>query len=185
MTAPATTGTAARPISSGAVIAAEVKRRKGLVALGAVLFIGIFIAAIYGVYTVVRQDGTPAGAGPAAVSSQPDITRVTTSGEATGCGSISPDGKTVVYCNFGGELFAVQVATGASVSLGRPDGSTTFSADGNYVYVTTDNQEHPTGVLFMVPAFGGEPTSDSDEHRQRGRRLAGRQAHRLPARRPE
>ena len=156
-TTPAITGTVPRPISSGAVIAAEVKRRKGLVAVGAILFIGILIAAIYGVYSVVRQEGTPAGAGPAAaVSANLSITRVTTSGEATGCGSISPDGKTVVYCNFGGELFAVQVATGASVSLGRPAGSTTFSADGSYVYVSTSNREHPEGVLFMVPVFGGE-----------------------------
>jgi eukaryotic-like serine/threonine-protein kinase len=150
-TVPAATGTVARPISSGSVIAAEVKRRKGLVSIGAFLFIGIFVAAIYGVYTVVRRDGTPAGTSPTVVSSTLDITRVTTSGEATGCGSISPDGKTVAYCNFGGELFAVQVATGASVSLGRPGGTTTFSADGNHVYVVTNND-----VLFMVPVFGGE-----------------------------
>jgi Tol biopolymer transport system component len=150
-TPPATTGTVARPISSGAVIAAEVTRRKGLVAVGGVLFSGIVIAAIYGVYSVVRQEDTPAGAGPAAaVSSNLSITRVTTSGEATGCGSISPDGKTVVYCNFGGELFAVQVATGSSVPLGRLTGGTTFSADGSYVYVATDDR------LFMVPLFGGD-----------------------------
>ena len=150
-TAPVITGTAARPISSGAVIAAEVSRRKGLVALGAVIFIGIFLAAIYGVYSVVRQEGTPAGAS-ATVSSNLEITRVTTSGEATGCGSISPDGKTVAYCNFGGELFAVQVATGQPVPLGRPDGATTFSADGNYVYVYVETDD----TLFMVPVFGGE-----------------------------
>jgi serine/threonine protein kinase/Tol biopolymer transport system component len=149
-------GTSVRPISSGAVIAAEVKRRKGVVAIGAVLFVAIFIAGIYGVYTVVRQEGRLASDSATAVSTNLDIKRVTTSGDATGCGSISPDGKTVAYCNFGGELFAVQVATGSQVSLGRPGGGTTFSADGNYVYVTVDDQDHPTGALFMVPTFGGE-----------------------------
>jgi Tol biopolymer transport system component/predicted Ser/Thr protein kinase len=142
-------GTSVRPISSGAVIAAEAKRRKGLISIGAVLFLGIFIAAIYGVYTVVRQNTAAATATPPAATNL-DIKRITTSGEATGCGSISPDGKTVVYCNFGGELFAVQVATGSPVPLGRPSGITTFSADGNYVYVVTDS------TLFMVPVFGGE-----------------------------
>ncbi|HXT69315.1 MAG TPA: protein kinase [Vicinamibacterales bacterium] len=147
-------GTSVRPISSGAVIAAEVKRRKGLVSIGAVLFLGIFIAAIYGIYKVVRQDATPVTQ-PAAVSSNLDIKRLTTSGEATGCGSISPDGKTAVYCNFGGALFAVQVATGNQVPLGRFSGATTFSADGNYVYLVRATQQHPSGELLKIPAFGG------------------------------
>jgi serine/threonine protein kinase/Tol biopolymer transport system component len=150
-----TPGVLSRPISSGAVIAAEVKRRKGLVTIVLLAFAGMFIAAIYGVYTVVRQDSATATPPPAAANLE--ITRVTTSGQATGCGSISPDGKTVVYCDFGGELFAVQVATGSSVSLGRNAGMTTFSNDGNYVYVSMSTDEYPQGVLMAIPVFGGEP----------------------------
>jgi eukaryotic-like serine/threonine-protein kinase len=148
-------GSAARPISSGSVIAAEVKRRKGLVSVGAIIFAGILTAAIYGVYKVVTQDSTAASR-PAATANL-DVTRVTTSGQATGCASISPDGKTVAYCDFGGELFAVQVATGSSVSLGRNDGITAFSLDGNYVYSSRITDEHPEGLLLEIPVFGGEP----------------------------
>jgi serine/threonine protein kinase len=147
-------GTGARPISSGSVIAAEVKRRKGLFAIGAVVFAGILIAGIYGVYKLLTQDSSTTTV--SLVSANLDVTRVTTSGQATGCASISPDGKTIVYCTFGGELFAVQVATGASVSLGRPAGTTVFSPDGNYVYVSTDSPEHPEGLLTSIPVFGGE-----------------------------
>src|SRR6185436_8691132 len=66
-------GTSVRPISSGAVIAAEVKRRKGIVAIVAVVFIGVFIAAIYGVYAVVRQN--TGAALPAATAANLDIKR--------------------------------------------------------------------------------------------------------------
>ena len=152
---PAATATSAKPISSGSVIAAEVKRRKGLVTTGALVFAGILVAAGYGIYAGFTRNDSGSATPPVAATLE--ITRVTTSGQATGCGSISPDGKTVVYCNRADELFAVQVATGASVFLGRNAGSTVFSADGNYVYVSRDTKEYPQGVLLAIPAFGGEP----------------------------
>lgn len=152
---PVATATNVQPISSGSVIAAEVKRRKGLVTTGALIFAGILVAAAYGVYAGLNRNA-PASPTPPAIANL-EITRVTTSGQATGCGSISPDGKTVVYCDFGGELFAVQVATGVSVSLGRNAGNTAFSSDGSLVYVSTGTEEYPMGVLFAISVFGGEP----------------------------
>jgi Tol biopolymer transport system component len=154
LTAAMPAGTGARPASSGAVLVAEASRRKGLVALALTVFAAILAAAIYGLYAVVTQDSSTATMPPPATL---DIRRVTTSGQATGCGSISPDGKTAVYCNFGGELFAVQVATGSSVSLGRLSGATAFSPDGNYVFVSTSTDEFPDGLLVAIPVFGGEP----------------------------
>ena len=143
------------PISSGAVIAAEVKKRKGLVALGAIAFAGLVVAAAFGISAALnrRAPDSPAPANGANLEIRP----ITRSGLATGCGSISPDGRFVVYCNFAGELFTVQVETGSELSLGRHAGGTTFSPDGNYVYVFSDSEEHPEGELLKIPTLGGEP----------------------------
>ncbi len=151
---PVATSTSVRPISSGAIIAAEVKRRKGLVTAGALVFLALLIAAAYGLYAGFTRNQPETAVAPAA---NLDITRVTTTGQATGCGAISPDGKTVVYCNFASEMFAVQVATGASVSFGRLAGNAAFSPDSNYVYISTDTDDYPQGVLLAMPIFGGEP----------------------------
>ncbi|MBA3949855.1 MAG: PD40 domain-containing protein [Acidobacteria bacterium] len=85
------------------------------------------------------------------------LTRLTTTGDVRGCGSISPDGKLVAYCNLAGSLKIRQVATGATVDLGETDGATTFSPDGNFIYVSDVDEQHPQGVLWAIPSFGGEP----------------------------
>jgi Tol biopolymer transport system component len=84
------------------------------------------------------------------------LTRLTTSGDVRGCGSISPDGKLVAYCDLAGRLKVRQVATGATVDLGDMDGATTFSPDGNFIYVSDFDEQHPAGVLWAIPSFGGD-----------------------------
>ncbi len=67
-----------------------------------------------------------------------------------------PDGKYVSYCTFAGELRVVQVATGQTLVLGNYRGASTFSPDGNYLYISSDSPEYPTGVLWRIPTIGGE-----------------------------
>lgn len=147
-------GGAASPVSSGAVIATEVRRHKGLAAAAAVIIVGLIGAAGYGVYAWARAgDRAQAVAAPATTMT---LTRLTTSGDVDGCVSISPDGKYVVYCDSSGKLKLHQVATGATVVLGDQAGHTAFSPDSNFVYVTVTNDTHPNGVLWVIPSLGGE-----------------------------
>ncbi|MBA3949491.1 MAG: serine/threonine protein kinase, partial [Acidobacteria bacterium] len=89
------------PVSSGAVIAAEARRHRGLAGAAALLVIALLGAAGYGLYALTRSAaGTPAG-DPVSTDVM-TLTRLTTTGDVRGCGSISPDGKLVAYCNLAG-----------------------------------------------------------------------------------
>lgn len=144
----------ASPRSSGALLAAEARRRKGLVGIVSLVALTTLAAACYGVYAMFLR--APAVA-PATASSRIRIVPLTTSGDIRGCGSISPDGKYVAYCDFSGRLSVRQVATGSTVRLGDFEGATAFSADGNFVYVSTDGTEpNANGVLSVIPTLGGE-----------------------------
>jgi len=142
------------PRSSGEILAAEARRRKGLVSVLGMVLVATVAAAAYGIYAIVWR---PAPATQSTASSRMRINRLTTSGEIRGCGSISPDGKYVAYCDFSGELIVQQVATGSTVPLGNVDGATTFSADSNFVYVTRSSENSESGVLWAYPTFSGEP----------------------------
>ncbi|HEX6324605.1 MAG TPA: protein kinase [Vicinamibacterales bacterium] len=145
---------ASRPLSSGAVIVAEAKRHKGLAAAAAAVMLALIAAAAYGLNAFVDRGTSP---GHAITGARATPTRLTTHGEAQGCGAISPDGRYVVYCTFAGELRAMQTATGSTVVLGNFRGASTFSPDGDYVFLSTSTPEYPEGVVLKIPVFGGEP----------------------------
>ena len=84
------------------------------------------------------------------------VTRLTTSGDVSGCGSISPDGRYVVYCDFGGTQVR-QVATGSTVDLGQIVGATTFSPDGDFVYVTATTPRTRRAPCSPFPRWAEMP----------------------------
>ena len=138
------------PTSSSAVLIAEVKRHKIGVGVAATALLALLVAAGFGVYRAVTGDRSTPGTSEAL-----SIASLTTSGDVRGCTSISPDGRYVVYCETdratGAAVLRIrQVATGATVKLADGGGTTTFSPDGNFVYVARDN------AVFVVPAIGGE-----------------------------
>src|SRR5687768_11998051 len=146
----------AAPLSSGTILAAQARQHKKTTAAVAAILVAFIAAAGYGVYSLVRADpATPADR--LGEIQTPTPTRLTTSGNVSGCGSISPDGKYVVYCDLAGQLEVYQVATGSRITLGQYTGPTIFSPDGNLVYVTVVTEEHPRGVLWAIPTLGGEP----------------------------
>jgi Tol biopolymer transport system component len=138
------------PTSSGAVLIAEARRHKVGVAVSAAALLVLVAAAGFGVYRAITGDRSSAD-----TAERLRITPLTTSGDVRGCTSISPDGRYVVYCETDRATRAAvlrirQVATGATVKLADGGGTTTFSPDGNFVFVVRDN------AVFVVPAIGGE-----------------------------
>jgi serine/threonine protein kinase/Tol biopolymer transport system component len=137
------------PPSSGSVLIAEARRHKTAVAVGAVAIVALLTAAGYGIYRALLGGAPDTRAGLR-------ITAVTTSGAVTGCTSISPDGRLVVYCERDpatgvNAMHMRQVATNTSRKLlDVPVGAPTFSPDGNLLYILRE------GELFVLPAFGGE-----------------------------
>ena len=151
---PAETVAATRPPqSSGAVLLFEARRHKAVTGGVAALLLVLLASAAYGLYALV-DDRTPAETTPP--GSRISMTRLTSNGQAQGCGSITPDGKYVSYCTFAGELRVVQVATGQTLVLGNYRGAATFSPDGNYLYMSSESPAYPTGVLWRIPTIGGE-----------------------------
>ena len=144
----------AAPLSSGAIIVAEARRRKGALAVAAIMTLGLVAAAAYGIYALIRSDRRSTVAAPPAEPMS--VTRLTTSGDVRGCGAISPDGKYVVYCDFSNRLYVRQVATGSTVKIADIAGDSTFSPDGNFVYLTAQSDEYPDGVLWAIAALGGD-----------------------------
>jgi eukaryotic-like serine/threonine-protein kinase len=142
--------------SSGAALIAEARRHTLGLGVGAVVLIALLIAAGFGVVHIVTGNDpviTPARS--------LKIAPLTTSGDIAGCTSISPDGRLVVYCDrdrtTGAETLRIrQVASGATIKLADGGPLTTFSPDGNFVYLSLANSEYPDGVLFVLPSLGGE-----------------------------
>src|SRR5271169_289465 len=90
------------------------------------------------------------------------IERLTTSGTARKV-TISPDGKYVAYVT--GEagmesLWVRQTATRSDIRIIPPTAEyyvgLTFSPDGNYVYYVRTASAYVAGVLYQIPALGGE-----------------------------
>ena len=150
----AATVAAAAPISSGAVLLAEARRHKSVTGVAALVLLGVTAAAAYGLYALTRPATVTA---PVIDRAQKmTVTRLTTSGDVSGCGSISPDGRYVVYCDFSGHLRVRQVATGSTIDLGGTTGATAFSPDGDFIYITDATAENFKGELSVVPAIGGD-----------------------------
>jgi serine/threonine protein kinase/sugar lactone lactonase YvrE len=150
------------PTSSAEFIASGIKDHRVLVII-ATLIVGAGLLVVIGAATVLFKNyGRPA-AKPADISRNMKITRLTVNGKTQNA-AISPDGKTVVYVlQDAGQksLWIRQVATNSNVQIVPPApvniGRQTFSPDGTYVYYQASDNDHPQGVLFQVPAFGGVP----------------------------
>ncbi len=143
------------PVSSGAVLLAEAKRHKFGLGIAAVVSLAVLVAAGFGTYRWLIGDRPPAAFGQ-----QMSMTPLTSSGAVTGCVSVSPDGRSIVYCERDAATGQValrirQVATGANIKLSDVTGSTTFSPDGNFVYVTQAGNQPLQGALLVIPALGG------------------------------
>jgi eukaryotic-like serine/threonine-protein kinase len=144
------------PISSGAVLIAEARRHKLGLGVAIVALLALLAAAGFGIYRWLIDDRSRGA------RAEVTIKPLTTTGDIAGCVSISPDGRHVVYCDRDRATGAValrlrQVATGATVKLADGGSDTTFSHDGNLVYLRRAATESvPAGELYVVPALGGE-----------------------------
>ena len=154
--AAAVSSTQVRP-SSGAVLLAEARRHKGVLALMLVVLaaliagLGIYLSRL----NERRNEWNLQGM---------KITRVTQSGNATNV-AISPDGRYVVYVLREGEkqsLNVRQVATGSDVQILPPDEvmiwGLTFSPDANYIdFVRSEKPNFADTYLYRMPVLGGTP----------------------------
>ena len=91
------------------------------------------------------------------------ISRLTTTGKAIQ-GSISPDGKYIVYVQVDEgkqSLWLRQIATTSNVQIAEPAEAsfqgTTFSHDGNYIYFVINSKKDPLSALYEMPVLGGTP----------------------------
>jgi len=154
--AAALSSTQVRP-SSGAVLLAEAKRHKGVLAVmlavlaALIVGLGIYLSRL----NERRNEWNLQGL---------TITRVTQSGNATNV-AISPDGRYVVYVLREGEkqsLNVRQVATGSDVQILPPDEvmiwGLTFSPDANYIdFVRSEKKDFADTYLYRIPVLGGTP----------------------------
>ncbi len=154
--AAAVSSTQVRP-SSGAVLLAEARRHKGVLALMLVVLaaliagLGIYLSRLNGRRNEWNLQGMK-------------ITRVTKSGNATNV-AISPDGRYVVYVLREGEkqsLNVRQIATGSDVQILPPDEvwiwSLTFSPDANYIdFIRSAKPNFADTYLYRMPVLGGTP----------------------------
>jgi serine/threonine protein kinase/Tol biopolymer transport system component len=142
-----------RPASSVKYIAAEIKRHPRV---AAIIFMAIVAAAGYGLYRFVGPKR------PAASLPANKMTRLTATGKVL-TGTISPDGKRVVYVveNTGQQsIWARQVATSSNVQIVAPSeaiySNPSFTHDGNNIYF---NKREKDGLesLYQMSVFGDMP----------------------------
>jgi Tol biopolymer transport system component len=99
-----------------------------------------------------------------------NLRALTTNGKANG-GSISPDGRYLVYQlrdRGARTIMLKQIATGSEVPIlpaseTRGTGGFAFSKDGNYLYVTVFERGDVYGHLIVVPTLGGTPRNILDD----------------------
>lgn len=148
---------AARTSSSAEYLVNQIKRHKRVtVAAGAALVIAV-AGITFGLYRFFSKPTVP--------FQTPSIVKLTTNGKAV-TAAISPDGKYVVYAEEEAGLQSVwlrQVAAVSNSQIVAPAQvqylGLTFSPDGNFVYFVRREQfdPNPFGVLYQVPALGGNP----------------------------
>lgn len=148
----------AEPRSSSSTLIAQGVRQHKL-GFGMVTLIGLLVlaAAAYGVYAILHRP-------PSAPFQSMGITKLTDSGQAF-MAAISPDGKYVVHVvsDAGKQsLWIRHIATNSNTQIVPPSEvryqSLTFSPDGNYLYFTRPDKEHPSvSLLYQAPVLGGAP----------------------------
>lgn len=139
------------PSSSAEYIANEIRRyQQGII----VIFVVIVAALGYGIYKFANQR-VPAVSSPAN-----NMTRLTSTSKVF-AGTISPDGKQVVYgVEDAGQqsIWIRQVATSSNVQIVPPAearyANFNFTRDGRYLYFNKREKNGPDS-LYEMPAFGG------------------------------
>src|SRR5512133_3810063 len=163
-TASAATSASAAAVSStqvrsprGAVLLAEARRHKGMLALMLVVLAALI--AGFGIYlsrmNERRSEWNLQGM---------KISRVTQSGNVANV-AVAPDGRYVVYVLKEGEkqsLNVRQVATGSDVQILPPDevwiSNLTFSPDANYIdFIRSEKPNSADTYLYRMPVLGGTP----------------------------
>ncbi len=98
----------------------------------------------------------------AATFSKISLSQLTNTGNAN-IATISPDNKYVVHVVNDGtknSLWVRQIATSSNIQIVPPAESRyigiTFSRDGDYVYYVVYEKNSPLGVLYRIPALGGQ-----------------------------
>ena len=144
-------GDSSGPLSSVKYVATEINRHK----TAAIISAALVIAAGYGLYKFASQR-TPTPSLPTN-----SLTRLTSTSKVS-AGSISPDGKQVVYgVEDHGEqsIWIRQIATSSDVQIVPPSEATykhfSFTRDGN-VYFNKREKNGPDS-LYEMPASGGKP----------------------------
>ena len=149
--------TTARRPSSGAVLFAEIRRHKGVLAI-TLVGLALLIAGLGMYFSTLSGRGS----GSEWNAQSMTIRRVTQSGNAANV-AISPDGRYVVYALREGEkqgLNVRQVATGSDVQILPPDEvviyGITFSPDSNHIDFVRSEKNNPASTfLYRMPTLGG------------------------------
>lgn len=149
---------AATPAPSGSVLLAEGARRHKIGAGLTVLIAAIVLAAAaYGIFALLHRPRT-------APFQSMNISKLTESGKAF-MAAISPDGKYVIHVVADAGLQSLwlrQIPTNSVTQIVPPADTQyiglTFSPDGNYIYFTRIERDHPgLGLLYQIPVLGGTP----------------------------
>ncbi|HEV8368606.1 MAG TPA: protein kinase [Pyrinomonadaceae bacterium] len=142
----------ARSTSSAEYLVTEITRHKRSIAI---ILAVLVVAAGFGLYKLASQKRSTTTSLPAN-----KITRVTATGQVS-TGSISPDGKHVVYVEeVDGQqsIWVRQVATSSNVQIVPPSEANysnfSFTHDGNYIYFNKREKNGPDS-LYQMPSFGG------------------------------
>jgi serine/threonine protein kinase/dipeptidyl aminopeptidase/acylaminoacyl peptidase len=147
-------------VSSAEFVAGKIRNHKAVFVVALGLCIAALAGLAFGVYKLVISNRPQA-------SKAMQITRLTTGGRIgsaliSGCASISPDGKYVVFATKeAGQtiMWLRQVSSNSLVQItqsatGQCNG-TTFSPDGESVYYTFFEKKDTQGALYQVPVLGG------------------------------
>ena len=144
--------------SSGRILIAGAKRHRFAIAACSAVLLLATLAVAFAVYRWTSGHASPLDL------QNMRISRLTENGKAI-IATISPDGRYVVYVLAEGEkqsLWIRQVAAESGVQIVAAGlmefVGLTFSHDGNFVYFTASEVDHPeTGYLYQMPVLGGTP----------------------------
>ena len=160
---PTTAAPSPHATSSAEYIVKEIKRHRFAIAAMLVVVLGAVVGVGLLIYKYVSANRLPLS--PATAK----FTRLTNSGkigneDIVGSVSISPDGKFVVFATADDQgrstYYLRQVSTNSVVKIYGPAESTygsgtTFSPNGEFVYLINSDKTTPDGALIRVSVIGG------------------------------
>ncbi|HEY5883436.1 MAG TPA: DPP IV N-terminal domain-containing protein, partial [Pyrinomonadaceae bacterium] len=124
---------------------------------------GIVLVILIGAGVAAAALWSKLGGTAPATFSRIRLAQLTNSGQAN-IATLSPDGRYVVHVANDGtnsSLWVRQIATSSNIQIVPPSESryvgVTFSKDGNYVYYVVYEKNSPLGVVYRIPALGGQP----------------------------